>query len=120
MPVGATIPTFVRVAPDSEYRSWGNEYAPTIWPVDGARATADFHVWVRAEGNGAILAPVTADFDLAGKTVRLTGCHVSVRSQAQSKAQKLLALIIEHMAARDAGELAPRVAFEVFLRSAAA
>lgn len=46
-------PTGIRVSPDTEFRSWRNEYV-LIFPRTGATAAARVHLYVRPQGSGAM------------------------------------------------------------------
>lgn len=99
-------PESVRLAPDTDYRSWRNEYVLLYpgrigqWGEDAAEgwAHAFLDLWVRKQGMGGIIVPrveVEIDVDHAAAHVAAT-CPPVLREQAQMKADRLLAFLQHH------------------------
>ena len=103
---GEPEPASVRLAPDTDYRSWRNEYV-LLYPgrigqwgdaaaVGWAHAYLD--LWVRRQGMGGMIVPrveVEIDIDSAALHVAAT-CPAVLREQSEMKADRLLAFLRHH------------------------
>lgn len=124
-------PKRVRVAPDTVFRSWRNEYV-TLQPgrlnecVDATTADwahAYLTLWVRPQELGGIVVPnVSVEIDLINSCAHVAqSCPESLRGQAQMKADRLLAFLELHIArARTpCARRTPIAAHDVWLRDQA-
>jgi len=108
-------PAPVRLAPDTEFRAWNTEYV-MLWPSqrDAAHAQATFHVCLRPQGMGAIIARATAEIDVRnGRVERVTVNCDEAREGAEAKAQKILAYVLACRADRRRGGKAPVTAAQL-------
>jgi hypothetical protein len=103
---GEPRPRGVRVSPDTQDYSWRNEYV-LLYPGrlgehDEAGTSSGAHawlnLWVRKQGMGGIIVPrVAVDIDLDAETASVADtCQAAVREQADMKAQRLLAFLLDH------------------------
>jgi hypothetical protein len=125
-------PSTVRLAPDTDYRSWRNEYVLLYpgrfgeWSHEATpeRAHAYLDLWVRKQGMGGIIVPrVEVEIDLEAEVARVADdCPDVVRGQADMKAARLLAFLQAHIArARTPrGRRTPRTAHDAWLKRQAA
>jgi hypothetical protein len=110
-------PCGVRLAPDTEYRSWRNEYV-TLRPGTGARTVAQVTLYCRRQGLGAMVLDARIGIDLRERTVTvvsdLSDCPDEVRQQAHDKAAKLLRFLLAQRHARRTGATRPVTAYELW------
>lgn len=102
----------VRVAPDTDYRSWRNEYI-VLNPTSGALhptprshplVMAHLDLFVREQGTGGYLIPALTMFDLADqRTVTSRTLPAEVVAQHRAKASRLWRFIDQAREDRDAG-----------------
>ncbi|MEU9507799.1 hypothetical protein AB0D32_16160 [Micromonospora sp. NPDC048170] len=86
-------PTSVRLAPKTEYLSWGNERV-MVWPRRFGQAEADLHLYVRQQGGYAMVWRCKIAIDLLADTFTLPDhCPPTLREQAAAKAQRILDLV---------------------------
>lgn len=86
-------PISVKVSPNTEYRSWGNEHV-LLWPGRFGQLVADLHLYVRQQGGYAMVWRCRVEFDLLTDTFTVPEhCPPTLRAQATSKAQKILDLV---------------------------
>lgn len=106
----------LRMSPSTEHYAWGNEYvslSPSFWSNDIAEA--GLHLYCGFDGarhwvyNGKIRLLLSQDAAEIHPEIPDT-----LRDQAQQKADKLLAAIIVHRAARDSGVTVPLTAWRHF------
>lgn len=101
-------PSAIRVAPDSEFVSWGHEYV-TLRPDQFGCVNAVIHVEVRR----CVTVRVEIRFDLTTRTWRIGDrCPEQLWQQAQAKTERLTVLISDGFADRDAGAKRPITAYE--------
>jgi hypothetical protein len=111
----------VRLAPDTEYCAAGQNYV-TVWPDarEAWKANADLHLYVRPQGHGAIVLDCSVTIDLRDMAATVTTWPIdgspiaadgfsedfpeALKAQAQEKATKIVALLAEHIARRNAGK----------------
>ncbi|MGI5255660.1 hypothetical protein [Actinacidiphila glaucinigra] len=106
VPTGTTAPARVRLSPDVEHRSWGNEYV-LLSAVDH-RATSQLWLLVARQGMGAMTRRVDLVLDLRQRTVELPEqCPEHLRHQAQVKGDRLMDLVMKARAERRRGLTAP-------------
>ncbi|MET9879286.1 hypothetical protein ABZZ36_32360 [Actinacidiphila glaucinigra] len=106
VPTGKTVPARVRLSPDVEHRSWGNEYV-LLSGVDH-RARAQMWLFVARRGGGAMTRRVDLVLDLKQRAVELPEqCPEHLRHQAQVKGGRLLDLMIKARAERRRGMGSP-------------
>ncbi|MEU9700156.1 hypothetical protein [Streptomyces sp. NPDC047981] len=112
---GRTVPTSVRISPDTEFRSWRNEYT-VLRPYDH-RVHAHLTLFVEPRGAGAMIRRVTAEIDLRASRVTVPAqCPVHLREQAEVKAQRAMALLLAARAERRHGRPAPAAVLHPGLR----
>jgi hypothetical protein len=105
-------PTTVRLAPNTRYWAWRNEYV-LVTPTADAAARARLSVYVAPAGAGGVVVTTGAVVDLrAGTAVVDDGCPAHVRDAAQVKADRVLALALAARAQRRRGQAAPVTAYE--------
>lgn len=110
-------PCGIRVAPDTDYRSWRNEYV-TLWPDTDAGVTAKVTLYCRPQGLGAIVVDARIHIDLRARTATLvTACPDEIREQAETKATRLLAVLLAQRRARRRGRPRPVTAHELWTSS---
>ena len=107
--------SYLRLAPDCDYRSWRNEYVLVGLDDDGVGASARLTLFVREQGMGAVVIDrVDVKFDLAASTFEVDArCPAEQREQAQSKARKILDLIERCRGERDKGKRKPVLAWQI-------
>jgi hypothetical protein len=107
-------PAGVRLAPDSEFRSWRNEYV-LIGPGSGPVMVAHLNLYVREQGMGAIVVEhVAVTLDIRNRAATVDeGCPGIVLEQAQGKAGRLLAWLLAERAARRSGRARPVTAADL-------
>jgi hypothetical protein len=102
--------TAVRVAPNTTYQSWGNEYV-LLEPDGGSCANATLELFVRAQGRGVVIGHGGVRIDIRSRAVSVDrGCPPPLRDQAEMKATRLLAFLLAARASRRSGLLTPRTA----------
>lgn len=124
----------VRLSPDTEYRAWRNEYIG-VWPDtrEAHKASADLHLYVRPQGQGAVVLNCTLILDLRDMTGTVTTWPIegspagldgfsedfpeALKAQATEKKVKILAFLAETMARRDAGKRKIETAHECWLKA---
>src|SRR5436190_16206525 len=85
-------PTTIRLAPNTRYWAWRNEYV-LVTPTADAAAWARLSLYVAASDTGAVLVTTGAVLDLRACTAVVDdGCPAHVRDAAQVKADRALAL----------------------------
>lgn len=104
---GLLEPSTVRLAPDTDYRSWRNEYVllypgrPGEWSGEATSewAHAYLDLWVRKQGMGGIIVPrVEVEIDLGnGVALIAEDCPAAVRGQAEMKGARLVAFLQDHI-----------------------
>ena len=112
----------VRLSPDLDYGYSGGQNYVTVWPDlhEAWKATADLHLYVRPQGQGVIVVDCTLIIDLRDMTAYVTMWPIdgspiapdrfsedfpeSLKEQAGERTTKILALLAEHLARRDAGK----------------
>lgn len=110
----------VRLSPDLDYDYSGNYVL--VWPDihEAHNASADLHLYVRPQGQGAITLDCSLIIDLRDMTGTVTTWPIdgspiatdgfsedfpeALKAQAAQMQAKILALLAEHMARRDAGK----------------
>jgi hypothetical protein len=108
---------FIRLAPDTKYWAWRNEYV-SVAP-DGKvphLASASLDIYVRPQGMGGITVPCGVQLDMKAQTYTLTRVGddwpPELVAQAEGKAAKLLAYLVNAIAERDSGRERPETAHE--------
>jgi hypothetical protein len=84
-------PAAVRLAPNTAYRAWRNEYVP-VNPVGEAAARARLSVFLTPQGVGGLVVTTRAHVDLRARTATVDPARA--RMPAQVKADRLLALVL--------------------------
>ncbi|WP_225731074.1 MULTISPECIES: hypothetical protein [unclassified Nocardia] len=110
-------PTQIRVAPDTAYYSWQNQYVLLVPDLrDSALVTCRIQLYVRPI---AVLVDRTVTLDLRAEQYQLDprGCPPALFDQLDTKAQRLLRFVLAHRAARCCGESAPTTAYDRWLQS---
>jgi hypothetical protein len=101
-------PSEIRVAPDSEFVSWGHEYV-TLRPDQFGCVNTTIHVEIRR----CITVRVELRFDLRKRSWLIGDrCPEQIREQAEAKAARLTTLINTGFAERDAGAARPITAYD--------
>jgi hypothetical protein len=96
-------PAAVRLAPNTAYQSWRNEYV-TLWNNSEAIAHADLKLWRRPQGMGGMIGRARVTIDIRNKRVTISaGCPADLREQAEAKAERLLRFILMARRERRAG-----------------
>lgn len=95
----------VRLAPDTAYQSWRNEYV-LLWPGRHGRydregtsgwGHASLSLFVRGQGRGGVVVPVVVEIDVVSGAVHVAGdCPGVVLGQAEVKGERLLAFLATH------------------------
>lgn len=110
-------PCSARLAPDTEYRSWRNEYV-LLRPGTDAHAVAQVRLYCRRQGLGAIVVDARIGIDLRERTAivlsDLSGCPDEVRQQADGKAAKLLRFLLAQRRARRKKATQPVTAYQMW------
>lgn len=100
-------PQSVRLAPDTAYRAWRNEYV--LLGPGRARseveerqwAWADLTLYVRRQGMGAMVVRTIVELNIKTREIIVApDCPDALRAQADAKAERLLALILAARADR--------------------
>lgn len=102
---GDRVPFGVRVSPDTEILSWGNEYV-LLRPLlqDPEIVESKLRLYVRPQGLGAVVVAVRFGINLRQETAAVTpSCPPELREQADIKVARLLRFLLQHRTARDAG-----------------
>lgn len=87
-------PAAVRLAPDTAYQSWRNEYV-LLWSDGDATAHAGLKLWRRPQGMGGMVARARVTIDIRGKRATVgTACPSDLLEQAEAKAERLLRFIL--------------------------
>jgi hypothetical protein len=110
----------VRLAPNTEYKSWRNEYV-SVYP-DHERphlATANLTLWIRPQGMGGMVCKTASvALDLAAGTATVTGwVPTALREQAETKAARILAFMKAAIAERASGVKVPSSAYDRWIAS---
>lgn len=92
-----------RLSPDTEFRSWRNEYVLVFWTDDPAVVSANLKLATRRQGMGAMLVRVRAALNLEHGTFTLHPDDLTgdLLHQAQTKARRIIALFAAERARRD-------------------
>jgi hypothetical protein len=102
-------PAAVRVSPDAAFYSWRNEYVrlgPSFWDEGFAEATLCLYLGRR--GGRHFLVDGKIRLDLRARTASVhASVPAPVRDQAQTKADRLLRMVVRHRQARQAGAKRP-------------
>ncbi|MGP4049331.1 hypothetical protein [Streptomyces sp. 2A115] len=107
VPTGRTVPARVRISPDVENRSWGNEYVQ-LTPVDH-RVEARLLLYVGQRQAGTLVRTVTLEIDLRAKRVRLPDqIPAALHHQAATKGRRILDLLLAARRERRQGAAEPR------------
>lgn len=113
-----TQPAGVRLAPDTEYYSWRNEYVLLTPPDqrDPATVTSLLRLFVRRQGSGAICVDTRIAVDMRAKSVHIPDdCPEALRVQAQTKGERILRFLLHHRARRRAGHTHPVTAYDKWI-----
>jgi hypothetical protein len=112
----------VRLAPDLDYQYSGGQNYVQVWPDmhEAWKANADLHLYVRPQGQGAVVLDCSLVIDLRDMTGTVTTWPIggspiaadgfsedfpeALKAQAGEMKTRILALLAEHMASRDAGK----------------
>jgi len=108
-------PGTVRVSPNTEFRSWRNEYV-LISPNLTASATvvARLHLFLRAQGMGAMTVAACIGVDIRQRTFSLLdGLPTELHEQATVKGRRLLDLILAGRTDRRRSAARPRTAADL-------
>lgn len=108
-------PGTIRVAPDTEFRSWRNEYV-LISPsrAQPAAAVARLQLFVRPQGMGAMIVGAQLGINIRQRTVALpVGLPEQLHEQAGVKGRRLLDLIVAGRTDRRRGAARPRTAADL-------
>lgn len=114
----------IRLAPDTEYCSAGQNYV-TVYPSNEhpAKAWAGVCLYVRPQGMGAITVSCLLDIDLDAMTATYRNLGPALpedlKAQAEEKKTKILALLAEHIARRNAGKQKIETVYDRTARKAA-
>lgn len=112
---GRTVPTSVRISPDTDFRSWRNEYT-LLHPYDH-RVHAHLTLFVEPRGTGAMTRRVTAEIDLRTSHVTIPAqCPDHLREQARVKAERAMDLLAAARTERRRGRPAPAAVLHPGLR----
>ena len=124
----------VRLAPDAEYCAAGQNYVQ-VWPDirEAWKASADLHLYVRPQGLGAVVLDCSLTIDLRDMTGTVTTWPIdgspigpdgfsedfpeALKPQAAEKKAKILALLAEHIARRNAGKRKIETAHERWVKN---
>ncbi|MGW4824321.1 hypothetical protein ACWEP4_36655 [Streptomyces sp. NPDC004227] len=97
----------MRISPDVEHRSWGNEYVQ-LTPVDH-RVEARLHLYVGQERGSTLVRTVTLEIDLRARRVVLpVQMPAELRHQAEVKGLRILDLLLAARRERRRGASEPR------------
>ncbi|MGW2104563.1 hypothetical protein ACWCPX_44325 [Streptomyces olivaceoviridis] len=117
VPTGRTVPTRVRISPDVEDRSWGNEYVQ-LTPVDH-RVEARLHLHAGREHACTLVRTVTLEIDLRAERVILPAqMPAALRHQAEVKGRRILDLLLAARRERRRGVSEPRAVLGPWSRGA--
>jgi hypothetical protein len=107
-------PGTVRMSPDTEFRSWRNEYILTRpRRSEPAQAVARLHLYVRPQGMGAMTVAAQLVIDIRQHTVALPdGLPEHLCEQAATKGQRLLDRILADRRHRRRGAAGPHTAYD--------
>lgn len=94
-------PVIVRISPNTEYRSWSNQYVLVGPTADPRIVSALLHCYVRPQGKGGIVRSVRVEFDIVADTFKLIDCPAQITWQAATNAKRILGLIIAARADRE-------------------
>ncbi|MGF6885003.1 hypothetical protein ABIA39_003422 [Nocardia sp. GAS34] len=112
-----TRPIGVRLAPDTEYYSWRNEYVllrPDL--RNPVVVTGLLRLFVRRQGGGAICVDTRITVDMRAKGVHIPAdCPHALRDQAQTKGERILRFLLHHRARRRAGDTRPVTAYDKWI-----
>ncbi|GAB2734482.1 hypothetical protein [Nocardioides pakistanensis] len=113
---GRLRPTRVRLAPDTAYQSWHNEYV-LLDPVERSRCRASLTLFVRKQGLGGFVLPdVRTDLDIrSGSFTFPRPVPDALIAQAQEKATKILDFLRAARTERRTADQ-PMTAYELHLR----
>lgn len=103
----------IRLSPDTEYRSWGNEYvsvSPSWTAPEIAETWLTLHV--APHGMGADVTRCKVTLDLTAGTFTVGECMPEVKEQAEVKAARLIAFFRAAQADAEAGKRKPVTAHE--------
>ncbi|MGY9066914.1 hypothetical protein [Streptomyces sp. CAS3] len=107
VPTGRTAPARVRISPDIQHRSWGNEYVQ-LTPVDH-QVEARLHLYVGRENAYTLVRTATLGIDVRAKRVMLPAqMHTALRHQAEDKGRRILDLLLAARRERRQGANKPR------------
>jgi hypothetical protein len=109
-----TGPISVRISPDTEFRSWRNEYVQlTPDKREPAKVTGRLRLFVRRRGGGVICVNTALIVDMRAKTVHVAvDCPDTLRGQAETKGDRILQFLLHHRARRRAGDTRPVTAHD--------
>lgn len=105
----------VRLAPDTEFRAWRNEYVLLFVREDGLSADGIMHLWVAPQGMGGWVENVHVTIAVPSfeGTFR-TELPPEVAEQGAAKLTRITALLRAEAARRDAGQRRPVTAHELY------
>ncbi len=110
-------PDVVRLAPNTAYWAWHNEYV-LLGPGKDATATARLTLYLAAQGMGGLVVNTHVRLDLRTRTATVDrDCPPEVREQAQTKADRLLAAVLAARAERRRGRTGPTTAHDRWIAS---
>lgn len=105
-------PRTIRLAPDSAYQAWRNEYVLAGLRPDGT-VWAAFSVFVARQGAGGYVADASATISLSGEIA--VQAPARVLPEAERKARLILAFLRRAMDERDHGRRLPHTAYEAWI-----
>ncbi|MFE4752412.1 hypothetical protein ACFRIB_19390 [Streptomyces mirabilis] len=106
VPTGRTVPARVRISPDVENFSWGNEYVQ-LTPVDH-RVEARLRLYVCECLASTLVRTVTLEIDLRARRVTLPDrIPADLRHQAKTKGRRILDLLLAARRERRRGATEP-------------
>jgi len=109
-------PSGVRLAPNTRYWAWRNEYVLAHPTGRGPTVHAGLQLYERKQGMGAMIVRCRVVLDLKhGSFTVDERCPPHLRPQADTKAQRLLDLILAARRERRRGQPAPLTAHQRWL-----
>jgi hypothetical protein len=105
-------PDVVRLAPNTRYWAWRNEYV-LLGPGQDATVSSRLTLYMAPQGLGGLVADTHVRLDLRARSATVDpDCPAAVREQAQTKADRLVAAVLAARAERRRGRTRPTTAYD--------
>jgi hypothetical protein len=82
-------PAVIRIAPDTQYQAWGQEYILLGDRAMQQKAGVSFHISIEPKGMCYLVAHCHAEIDLKSWEISNLICHPSVELAARTKLEKV-------------------------------